>query len=599
MAAAVMVVLLGTAALAVSNYLIRQEQARTRNEQKRTNQALRLAEQRAEEIRQQAEEIRQQAEEIRQQLEGLKEANAVLDRGRWYSHRLHQWDDAHAAFTKAVELRPDHVSAWWERGELYTQLGLWDLAVPDFARERELLEPETTFRWFQHALLRRAIGDEEGCRLVARDVRRKFGGTTDTAFVEELVRCSLLVPDSDADLPQLIEMAREAAHKRPGTMYFVLGHGEYRAGRYDDAVRTLSDAFARPHSPIGEASYPVLAMAYHQLGHDAEARQALGEGARILDGWTQERYAAPHSVWAVDQGADGFWPVGWWDYLECQLLYREAKLLIDGTPPPDDPRLHVLRARALAALHWGEQAIPEYDAALKLNPDDAQVRAELHRIRGRCCVDRGQWREAAAEFGAAAELRPDDAYLRRFQAVAHLAAGEVDAYRHVCTTMLDRFAQTQDPGTAGNVLLACVLRNDALSDMDRLLPLTPVPMGHWKDWVHGAALYRAGRYEESVQCFETAAIRYRPRALDWCFLAMAQHRLGHVEDARRCLAEARRWIDTANQDTGDDLSSTRPAWGGWDERVVYPLLLREAEQLLNGESGTGRRDLQQESQSRT
>jgi len=30
--------------------------------------------------------------------------------------------------------------------------------------------------------------------------------------------------------------------------------------------------------------------------------------------------------------------------------YREAKLLITGSPPPDDPRLGVIRQRALAAL---------------------------------------------------------------------------------------------------------------------------------------------------------------------------------------------------------------------------------------------------------
>src|SRR5262249_60609291 len=100
-----------------------------------------------------------------------------------------------------------------------------------------------------------------------------------------------------------------------------------------------------------------------------------------------------------------------------------------------------------------------------------------------------------------------DAHLRRFQAIAHIAAGDVAAYRQVCATMLERFAQTQNHDHAGNVLLVCVLRDDALPDMGRLLPLTPVPYGHWGTWTRGAALYRAGKYVESVECFETAANR--------------------------------------------------------------------------------------------
>ena len=71
------------------------------------------------------------------------------------------------------------------------------------------------------------------------------------------------------------------------------------------------------------------------------------------------------------------------------------------------------------------------------------------------------------------------------------------------------------------------------------------------------ALYRAGRYQESVECFEASAKMYRPKALEWCFLAMAHHRLGHVAEARRCLEEARRWIDAANQATAP-IPAARP-----------------------------------------
>src|SRR4029077_20532121 len=116
----------------------------------------------------------------------------------------------------------------------------------------------------------------------------------------------------------------------------------------------------------------------------------------------------------------------------------------------------------------------EYDAALKLNLRDPQVCLEAHRNRGYWCVGLRQWGEAAAEFAKASQLQPDDSYLWRFRALAHFAAGDADAYRQPCAAMLKRFEKTEVRQTAGNVLLACVLRDDTLPDMARLLPLTRV-----------------------------------------------------------------------------------------------------------------------------
>jgi tetratricopeptide (TPR) repeat protein len=54
----------------------------------------------------------------------------------------------------------------------------------------------------------------------------------------------------------------------------------------------------------------------------------------------------------------------------------------------------------------------------------------------------------------------------------------------------------------------------------------------------GAALYRAGRYDEAIRRLEEA-IQARPGGqgipADWSLLAMAHHRLGHREFARRWL----------------------------------------------------------------
>ncbi len=568
---AALVIVLALVGLSVSNILIRQEQARTRDEKERTERAQKLAQDRA--------------EEVQRGLEGLKAANALLDRGRWYANER-VWDDAHAAFTRAAQLRPDHVSVWVERGDLYARLGLWDLAAGDFARECELREPDATRRWYHHALLRLSVGDADGYRNVCRRMRERFRRTTNPYFATEVIRTSLLAPNPDADLTQLVDLATHALSNDSGTWYclYLLGAAQYHAGQYEPAVRRLRESLLAHPDWTGRAiSYPVLAMAYHRLGQTAEARQALDAAAEALDRWIRDRYQSYENNWITHLGATGDWPIPWWEWLECQLYYREAKVLIDGSAPGDDPRLHVLRARAFAGLRWAEKAVPEYDAALKLSPHDPQINLESHRNRGYYHTGLRQWGEAAAEFAKACELAPDDSYLWRCRAVAHLAAGDVAAYRQASAAMVERFEKTTDRTTAANVLLVAVLTDDALPDMARLLPFTRVadPIWHWGTWAHGAALYRAGRYEESVRCFETAAQMYLPRAWDWAFLAMAQHRLGHADEARRCLVEAARWIDEANRDDMDELSSTRPVWGNWHEPVVYPLLLREAKSLVH------------------
>jgi serine/threonine protein kinase/Tfp pilus assembly protein PilF len=557
--------------LAASNAWIRREQALTSQEKVRAEKAQALAESRA--------------NEVRQGLERLIAANALLERGHWFDFQ-HNWGDALEAFSQAIQLRPDHVSVLKARADLYTHLGLWDLAAADYAREMEAHQPDLTIRWYQHALLRRAVGDVEGCRQSARAMRERFAGTLDATFFEETLRGSLLVPDPAADLSPLIRMARVALRDRVISLPFVLGTAHYRAGQYEHVVRRLQEWVPQTRWPVGLLGYPVLAMAHHHLGHVTEARRALDETARTLDRWTQERCAGGREVGPRPARGDAAWPVAWWDYLECQLLYAEAKQLIDGTPPPDDPRLHVLRARAFAGLDQRDQADSEFNAALRLRPEDAGIRLEAHRNRGMLCVHHRLWRDAAVEFAKAAELDPNNATLWRFRAIAHFLDGDADAYRQTCTAMLERFGRTEERFAAGDVLLACVLRDGALPDVERLLPLARVSDGlwHWGAEVRGAALYRCGRYEECVRTFETAATEYRPRAWDWCFLAMARHQLRDDVEARRCLSEAKRWIDAANQHTEGDPSGTQPVWGGWYQSAVYPLLLREAEELINGKS---------------
>jgi serine/threonine protein kinase/tetratricopeptide (TPR) repeat protein len=526
------------------------------------------------------------AEEVRQGLERLKAANALLDRGRWYAGH-ERWDDAHAALSKAVALRPDHVSVRLERGELNAHLGLWDLAAADFAEAFALQEPDTTPHWYRHAVLRLHVGDADGYRRVCRRMRERFGGTIHGPFAHELIRACALAPGDGVEWAPLVELAQNLDEEdRNWYSLYLLGIAHYRAGQDEQAVRRLRESLTiQPDWSPRFMGYPILALAHHRLGQAAEAREALDEAAQAIDRWTRTRYESQgHYSWVIHRGAAAAWPIAWWDWLEVLAYYREARQQLGLLPPSADPRLRVLRARAFAGLHWDAEAEAEYGAALPLLPQDPRVRLEWHRIRGYLLVHLYQWDRAAEEFARAGELDPEDVYLWRFRAVALHAAGDEPAYRRVCAALMDRFEKVEKPNLANNVLLACTLRPDALADPTRLLPLVRVaaPCFPGGAQVGGAALYRAGRYEEAVRCLEAAARTYRLGAWEWCFLTMAHHRLGHADEARRCRDEAARWIEEANRHQGDDPAENRPAWAGWHEWVAYPLLLHEADAVLGG-----------------
>ena len=85
----------------------------------------------------------------------------------------------------------------------------------------------------------------------------------------------------------------------------------------------------------------------------------------------------------------------------------------------------------------------------------------------------------------------------------------------------------------------------------------------------GAALFRAGRFEDAIRRLEEG-IKLRNGAetpQDWPFLAMAHHRLGHRD-------EARGWLDRLR----DRRPSTKP-YQFWNELEIG-LLRSEAEAVI-------------------
>ena len=110
------------------------------------------------------------------------------------------------------------------------------------------------------------------------------------------------------------------------------------------------------------------------------------------------------------------------------------------------------------------------------------------------------------------------------------------------------------------------LRSETLSAANKAFPLATL----------GAALYRAGRFQEAIRSLEGGQVWLEARA----FLAMSHARMGHRN-------EARRWLDRipdgpAGQAPAMEDDLRRVAWDlstyFWELRLR--LLRREAEALI-------------------
>ncbi|KAA5545424.1 serine/threonine protein kinase [Roseiconus nitratireducens] len=125
-----------------------------------------------------------------------------------------------------------------------------------------------------------------------------------------------------------------------GAALYVAGLAHLRADHFKLAVKRLNESLDEVEWHGRSIAYPALAMAYHRAGETEKSRQALASAKAALDQWADEIYSSPV----------GRMPVMWIDWLEAQLLYREASILMTGFVPADDVRLRRVRQRAVSLL---------------------------------------------------------------------------------------------------------------------------------------------------------------------------------------------------------------------------------------------------------
>jgi hypothetical protein len=230
----------------------------------------------------------------------------------------------------------------------------------------------------------------------------------------------------------------------------------------------------------------------------------------------------------------------------------------------------------------------------KAGPGMGEARDLIEARRGcaRWYVGHGRWDRAAATLGKARDLEPDDLEGSYLLAAARLHLGDRDGYRGCCAEVVRRFGPSRSAARAALAARLCLVVPDAagrLHDAQRLAGLATDGTAKHRDYpefalVKGMAEYRSGRYEAAADWLgkEQARRSRSGQALAGLFLAMARHRLGQDDEARRALDQAGRQVGELRP------RSAVRAQADWPEWVLCEAVRREAEALVGAGPGSKR-----------
>jgi tetratricopeptide (TPR) repeat protein len=308
------------------------------------------------------------------------------------------------------------------RGEEFANLGLWKEAAAEYVRVMQRGGLPGRHEEHVAAVVLLAAGDEEHYRQHCRRLVQKHGREAGYEPAYTVAFACNLSARPVLDGKRLVERARAAhaaARKSVGPL-FPLGLALYRAGEFDESVRTLQEY---PQVLSWPQTWAVLAMAHQRLGHREQARTWLAKAAEWYDRATREAPGARLGP-PLERDLDAYWAQPYF-----QVLYGEARRLIDGPAwkdanartlearvrtklrpdtyeydlaillQPDQPRLYLARAVRLAELKRDKEADADFAMALNLKPGNETTLAE----RGEAYAQVGRLAEAAADIVKALE----------------------------------------------------------------------------------------------------------------------------------------------------------------------------------------------------
>jgi serine/threonine protein kinase/Flp pilus assembly protein TadD len=296
-------------------------------------------------------------------------------------------------------------------------LRLWDEAAEEYA-EADRRGPPNQFRTVLRVRSLLAVGRTD-------EARRAFAQTQLTheqTWNEHMSWACPLPPEKSPDRDLWVTLHQKMVEKNTKDVWghFWLGNACYRAGRFDEAEKSIRQALALADRVC---YYPLLASTLHRLGRADEARKVLQTAEERSAKLVKEALAANSYRTSLDP----------FEEMMLRSTLPEARVLIRGANSeltadevalrararqrlaelekaddfvrltetnPDEPRLWVDLGRHFSRLGRGGEAAKAVARAVELSPQDPQVWKE----RGRAYADLGKWDEAAADLSRALEL---------------------------------------------------------------------------------------------------------------------------------------------------------------------------------------------------
>ena len=227
-----------------------------------------------------------------------------------------------------------------QRGTAAAGVNDWQTVVREFAAACQAPGSDSIC-WMVAGSNYLITGDQAAYRDHCRQMFKRFSGSSVFVDFERAALTATVVPGALPAGDMTIEEVSKAMDAAEGTQlhresyreWYLVGRSlvRYRAGNWKAAADDAEKALAlKPTAfTVRPLAGTIAALAYHQLGDVATAKERLAGAAKDRGEWAAYRTPDGLADYARLARGDYFWH----DSLFADLLYAEAKALIEGTPP--------------------------------------------------------------------------------------------------------------------------------------------------------------------------------------------------------------------------------------------------------------------------